>query len=1333
MRRLWWLSCAWAIGCGSSVKVPPPQPGELIGSVQISTDVPATGCQVLLEGTPLGGRCDETGTFDVRNVPPGRWDLRIVIDGAANALPARRVAAGSNPGQVTNLGAVALAKAGAIGGHVKNGAASPTNVLAVPELGVVSAPNDNGGYLLDGVSPGVHEVVLITDDGTVVRDNVTVLPGKVTIGADFDLGTKTSAMVAITGHSRRADKGDGEHAGITVDLVEDLDGKTITSAQTKDDGSFQLMGQPGTYILRAHDGTSPITAIVPSLVLKAGGALDLGAALVIYPQHGDLNGNGIPDDMDPDIDGDGVLNADDAFPYDPAEWKDTDGDGVGDRADLKSMGGNGVDHKNATPDTDGDGLLDFEDNCPKDFNPDQWDPDGDGVGTLKNMTSRCDNCPFVFNPDQKDSVGNGVGDACRACHQNSDCGAAGQICQFGQCVDCLTNTQCGQLVCQSGKCVACTKSSDCSAGNVCSVAGRCVQCVSNSDCAVNQQCVTNSCFNQCSNDTMCPGGYCVSGVCAACRNNADCPTTQYCAQGACHPQCTVNANCPGVQICDPATKTCVTPCSAMCPSGQACDSTSTCRALCDASRPCPTGMKCSAQSLCVPQCATNPDCTVPHTVCSAGQCVPDGTCTLDTDCTTDKMCIGGICTTRPTTLVAGKGYTCASACDCRMGEACLVDAGDGKTYCKPDPVPTWFVSASGNGNGKSPSTPVDINTVLTGIKAGDVVAIKAGDTVSSSGQTVAVPIALSGGWAVCGPNRWVRDPGQRSTVGTTTTSVTTPINASGTASAPLTGLSMRNLIFAPSYVGSNAAQLIVQHAPNLALDSLTFQAQPGGGNAFWGLSVVASTSVSITNVDSPGASAAWNAFNFMVVDQSSGVIDHAHLGPVGGSGAMFGITVSNTAGAFSMTNTQCDRFDVSNGAVILAQNAAGGLLTVSGSQLPWDLSASRNATGFAAIQMKNTPAFLISNNLVDGRTGTVTGVESGIDDAAIYVDGSAGTIDKNTIYYPNANVASSYLAIWGTNLTGPTTVTNNVASGGTVDFLYLAYFGTAPTNALLTFANNTLSSTALQGAYGLYLGGIGAFVVTDNTITLNGTQTITSGNYRATALYVDAGASGRIERNRFVNNMTLTDGNASSGGYFFSGSSTEVYDNWFVGGTSGQAGALSAGIILDGPGQSFPMDLIAIGNTLYAGGKAGGAGWSCGLSWGNGTGFTFTSNLIDAGIATGQRTIMCGGNFNPGGVIGNFHNNYLQTSATTNATASSAPFATLADGMTDANGNIMGDRVSCFDPANTQPNYHLLAGGPCIDKGVAGTRRDTTVITQDVDKMPRVLGAAADIGCSEKQ
>jgi hypothetical protein len=1323
MRQLAWCICALSVGCGSSVKVAPPLPGELIGSVEISADVPATGCQVLLEGTPLGARCDETGTFDVRNVPPGRWDLRLVTDGAANALPARRVAAGSNPGQVTDLGPVRLAKPGSVGGHILNGAPATTMVIAVPELGVVTAPNDNGGYLLEGVSPGVHQVVLITDDGTVVKDNITVLPGQVTIGADFDLAGKQVSMVGITGHARRSDKGDGQHGGITVDLVEDLDGKVVATTQTGDDGSFQLTAQQGTYIIRAHDGTNPITAIVPSLVLH-GAKLDLTTALVITPQHGDLNGDGVPDDMDPDTDGDGVLNSDDAFPLDPAESKDTDGDGVGDRADLKSMGGTGVDSKNPTPDTDGDGKLDFEDNCPKVANANQLDSDGDGVGDV------CDNCPFTANPDQQDSVGNGIGDACRACHQNNDCGA-GKICQFGACVDCLTNAQCGDKVCSNGKCVACTGPGQCAGGLICSL-GHCEQCATAADCGPNQQCVQNQCFAQCSNDSSCPGGYCVSGVCAACRNSGDCPNTQYCAQGTCHPQCTVNADCTGAQICDTNTKTCVTPCSAMCPSGQACDSGSVCRPLCDQSRPCASGTKCSAQSLCVPECANNGDCTAAHTICMlpGGQCVPDGTCTLDSDCTVDKTCIGSTCTPRATSLVSGKGYTCSTACDCRMGEACLVDAGDGKTYCKPDVVPTKFMVPGGTGNGLSPLTPAGASVTFA---ANDVaVALATGAFTFSAGWTVNQNgVQLIGGYASCGPNRWVRDPSQRTTINFSGTALT----ATGTLQAPLTGFVLRNWVFNQTNAGPGGGVTTVSlsnlSSPVIDRNSLGFPSSSGGNN-FTGLGLSNASNITFTNNDTPGVTdgsgPVVTVFSMGAVD---GLIDGNSLGAMAGMSTLDGLLVASTTGALTIRNTTADLLNSAQGAGIWVQAASGGPLTVTQNTLPWNMAGP--ASSWEAIQVTNAPTVSVTKNVIDGRTQSNSGGEVSASHYGIVVDHAAGTIDQNTIYFPVDAISSSFLGFQVSNLTGPISFTNNTSSGGSANFYYLAYFTASAASNLLTISGNNLSEgNSYQGNYGVLVDNIGAFVMTDNTITINGTQTNYGNNYRSTALYVNPGSVGRIERNRFINNTTWNTTGAS-GGYFVDGSSTEVYDNWFVGGVTTQAGVTSSGMQLDGPGQSFAAQVVAIGNTLYAGGKVGSTGWSCALFWGNDSTLSFTSNIFDAGVGTGNPRTMCGGNFNPGGQLANFHNNYLQTSGSSSPAAASAPFDTLAAGMTDANNNINGNLNNCFDPVNPKPDYRLLANGPCVNKGVAGTRKDTSTITQDVDKMTRVLGTAADIGCSEKQ
>lgn len=57
----------------------------------------------------------------------------------------------------------------------------------------------------------------------------------------------------------------------------------------------------------------------------------------------------------PDADGDGYLNAEDEFPFDPEEWQDSDGDGTGDNSDAFPE--NPSEYK----DLDGDGIGSFTD------------------------------------------------------------------------------------------------------------------------------------------------------------------------------------------------------------------------------------------------------------------------------------------------------------------------------------------------------------------------------------------------------------------------------------------------------------------------------------------------------------------------------------------------------------------------------------------------------------------------------------------------------------------------------------------------------------------------------------------------------------------------------------------------------------------------------------------------------------------------------------------------------------------------------------------------------------------------------------------------------------
>ncbi|HIF45234.1 MAG TPA: hypothetical protein EYQ73_00315 [Candidatus Poseidoniales archaeon] len=90
---------------------------------------------------------------------------------------------------------------------------------------------------------------------------------------------------------------------------------------------------------------------------------------------------------DLDSDGDGTTDSQDAFPADPTQTEDSDGDGFGDEADGNEADAF-PDDFSQWADTDGDGHGDNIDGNSSDqfpFNPDQWqDSDGDGYGDEMN-------------------------------------------------------------------------------------------------------------------------------------------------------------------------------------------------------------------------------------------------------------------------------------------------------------------------------------------------------------------------------------------------------------------------------------------------------------------------------------------------------------------------------------------------------------------------------------------------------------------------------------------------------------------------------------------------------------------------------------------------------------------------------------------------------------------------------------------------------------------------------------------------------------------------------------------------------------------------------------
>jgi hypothetical protein len=138
----------------------------------------------------------------------------------------------------------------------------------------------------------------------------------------------------------------------------------------------------------------------------------------------DTDEDGIGDVCDPDKDGDGTLNEDDAFPLDPEEDTDTDGDGIGDNADTDddgdgqldvdeiACGSDPLDAEDLSLDTDGDSI------------PDCVDTDDDNDGVLDTE----DNCVLTKNADQSDADADGVGDVCDDDDDNDGVADADDLC-----------------------------------------------------------------------------------------------------------------------------------------------------------------------------------------------------------------------------------------------------------------------------------------------------------------------------------------------------------------------------------------------------------------------------------------------------------------------------------------------------------------------------------------------------------------------------------------------------------------------------------------------------------------------------------------------------------------------------------------------------------------------------------------------------------------------------------------------------------------------------------------------------------------------------------------
>jgi len=230
------------------------------------------------------------------------------------------------------------------------------------------------------------------------------------IGAPFDDSAYVFARDGATWTQQAkllaADGGRGHFFGISVAVSGDV---AVVGARRDGDGSAYVFGRNGNawtqnVKLLAADGA-------PGARFGSSVAVSGDVAVIGAPDDGYLtwSGEAYVFLLESDSDGDGVGDSQDAFPDDPTEWLDSDGDGAGNDSDSDDDNDGVTDAQDALPtdptewlDSDADGVGDNADAFPDDST--EWlDSDGDGVG------DNADEFPYVPT-EWVDTDGDGIGD-----------------------------------------------------------------------------------------------------------------------------------------------------------------------------------------------------------------------------------------------------------------------------------------------------------------------------------------------------------------------------------------------------------------------------------------------------------------------------------------------------------------------------------------------------------------------------------------------------------------------------------------------------------------------------------------------------------------------------------------------------------------------------------------------------------------------------------------------------------------------------------------------------------------------------------------------------------
>jgi hypothetical protein len=316
--------------------------------------------------------------------------------------------------------------------------ATPLTTMAVGLAASVTADNASPEELMKKLGESATKVVSALGMGMSSELNIFDTPPLVTNATDTagELKDVAAYRAAVAGaasiihaiqqnsdgtnssdvlQSLAADLGDGQIDG------KDAGGQALT-AYNSDQAAVIVETDPGSLMI---PGTNVRVSDIQNLL--ASEAKDTGTTSnTDNLTNGQIVTEVIAAVVNTDKDGDGVLNADDAFPNDAAESKDTDKDGVGNNADADDDGDGVGDEQDAfpenaaettdtdkdkigdnlDPDDDNDGVLDAKDAFPIDpTKSNRDDQDGDGWPNGQDPNDENAQVPGVpFGDTDKDGV-----------------------------------------------------------------------------------------------------------------------------------------------------------------------------------------------------------------------------------------------------------------------------------------------------------------------------------------------------------------------------------------------------------------------------------------------------------------------------------------------------------------------------------------------------------------------------------------------------------------------------------------------------------------------------------------------------------------------------------------------------------------------------------------------------------------------------------------------------------------------------------------------------------------------------------------------------------------